>query len=279
MKIVTGGCSFTAHTKRDKIAWPYHLENKGYNIVHTAEMASGNGIILERIMSALDESVDLCIVMWSSPYRVEFLLNQEIGNYDSIIYRMRKTHALSNFYLTGKPHHLDPKSNWFRVGGGYETRQFGVPEVDEMLTAYFKWVHNLEYQFIQTCKSIVLLQSYCKSKGIRLINTCWMNIFDFITQIDNRKSGSNTFANKTTLNNVKKGKFIQYPIVNWYPNSLHWYEKIDWSNWVFYETNYYKRGGLAEFSIIENNDNVKESHPNITSQEKWASFLEKYINN
>lgn len=279
MKIVTGGCSFTAHTAKNKVAWPYHLADKGYDIVHTAEMASGNGIILDRIMSVLDESVDLCIVMWSSPYRVEFLLNQEVGNYDSIIYKLRKTRALSNFVLTGKPHHIDPKSNWFRVGGGYQIWDFGVPEVDEMLNSYYKWIMNLEYQFIQTCKSIVLLQNFCKNKGIKLINTTWTNIFDFITEVDNRKSGHNHFMNKTLLREVQMGKYIQYPIVNWYPNAVHWYEKIDWSDWVFYETNYYKRGGLCEFSIIENSDKMNGSHPDITSQVMWSDFIQKYINN
>lgn len=278
MRILTGGCSFTAHTVRNHLAWPYHLQKIGYEVTNTAEMASGNGIILERLMYKLDDSYDYCIVMWSSPYRVEFLLNNEVGNYSNIIYKLRKTHALSNYVLTDVPHNIHPESNWLRVGGGYGSWKFDVPEVDNLLKNYFKWVHNLEYQFIQTLKSIVLLQNYCDSIGVKLINTCWNNVFDFITSIDDRSTGSNRYVNMNMIDNLKNGNLVQYPIIGWYPNAEHWYNKIDWSKWFFYETDYLKRGGLGEFALIESKDEyVEGGHPSTLAQMEWAYHLAENV--
>jgi len=275
MKILTGGCSFTAHKIKENLAWPYYLN---HDVTNTAEMASGNMIILDRIMSKLDSNYDYCIAMWSSPYRVEFLLNNELSNYDYIIDKMKDSHAISNYQLTGEPHKLNRDSNWLRVGGGYGYWRFDVGEVDDMLEVYFKYIHNLEYQFIQTLKNIILLQYYCKVNNIKLINTCWNNIFDIVKERDDRASGSNIFVSKESLQLLKNGVFKQSPIIDWYPNARQWYDKIDWSNWLFYENDYVKRGGLGEYAIIECNDDYDEGmHPSANSQKKWASFIENNL--
>jgi len=275
MKVLTGGCSFTAHSIESNLAWPFHMS---HDITNTAEMASGNMIILDRIISKLDNTFDYCVVMWSSPYRVEFLLNNELSDYSNIIEKMKDTNAISNYQLTGIPHAIEPSSNWLRVGGGYGIWKFDVDEIDDILEYYFKWIHNLEYQFIQTLKNIILLQNYCKVNGIKLINTCWNNIFDIVKEADDRASGSNKFVTKESMQLLEKGDFKQYPIIDWYPNARQWYDKIDWSNWLFYENEYVKRGGLGEYAIIECNDGFKRgAHPSSDSQKSWASFVEKRI--
>jgi len=275
MKVLTGGCSFTAHQVPKNLAWPNHLD---HDVTNTAEMASGNTIILDRIMSKLDSTFDYCIVMWSSPYRIELLFNKEHSDYSKIVDKMKDSHAISNYQLTGVPHKVHNESNWLRIGGGYGRWKFDVGEVDDILEVYYKYIHNLEYQFIQTLKSIVFLQNYCKINSIKLINTCWNNIFDIVKEVDVRATGSNDFVTPESMQRLKDGSFIQSPIIDWYPNARQWYDMIDWSNWLFYENEYVKRGGLGEYAIIECNDNYEKGmHPSSNSQNSWASFIEKRI--
>jgi len=278
MKILTGGCSFTAQTDNLRVAWPNHL--KDFDVTNTAEMASGNGIILDRIISKLDGSYNCCVVMWSSPYRVEFLLNNETFNYEKIVEKMKDTHSISNYTQTNVPHKVGLGSNWLRIGGNYGIWKYNVEEVDEMLENYFKYIHNLEYQFIQTLKSIILLQNYCEVNKIQLINTCWNNIFDLVGELDDRHSSSNMFLTNDVIKKLKIGSSIQIPKTDLYSNALHWYNKIDWSKWLFYETGFYKRGGLGEFATLEcGEENLKTgSHPKTSSQIKWAKFITEYIN-
>jgi len=187
---------------------------------------------------------------------------------------------ISNYTQTNVPHKVGLGSNWLRIGGNYGIWKYNVEEVDEMLENYFKYIHNLEYQFIQTLKSIILLQNYCEVNKIQLINTCWNNIFDLVGELDDRHSSSNMFLTNDVIKKLKIGSSKQLPKTDLYPNALHWYSKIDWTKWLFYETSFYKRGGLGEFATLECGEEnlMTGSHPKTSSQIKWAKFITEYIN-
>lgn len=272
MKILTGGCSFTAHLVEDKLAWPYHLEKFGHTVFNSAEMASGNQIISDRICWALSkEKYDCCIVMWSNPYRFEMFINRENLHYANIHRDMKDKSSYTNFFLNGNSQSSED-SNWVRTGGGYGLWKFENRDLDSITENFLKYHFNYEYQFIQTCKNIVLVQSLCKSLGVKLINTCWQNIWDDLHDVDNKIIGSN-WIDESTVNNLKNGSIIYRPVIDKYPNAKHWYDLIDWNTWLFYENKHVKKGGLGEFSVVENNDILDQSHPCEDSQKKWSVFL------
>jgi hypothetical protein len=272
MKLLTGGCSFSAHLLEDKLAWPFHLEKNGHYVFNSAEMASGNQIISDRICWSLEkQSYDCCIVMWSNPYRFELFINRESKNYDSIHSSMKNKSSYTNFFLTGESKSFS-ESNWIRTGGGYGLWKFENRDIDNLTENYLTYQFNYEYQFIQTCKSIIMVQLLCKSLNIKLINTCWQNIWDDIYDCNDNIVGSN-WINDTTLKSLKDGTIKYKPVIDKYPNAQHWYNLIDWNTWVFYENTTVKRGGLGEFAVIENNDMLDQSHPSRSSQEKWSLFL------
>lgn len=284
MRILTGGCSFSAIKDPKKLAWPFFLKGKGLEIFNTAEMASGNEIILDRLCAYINkEKFDYVIVMWSNPYRYQFFLNREIPEYNSIHSQLLekrekdKFNAHSNFVLSGEssPH---PDSNWIRVGGGYGKWKFDIEYLDSLNDNFLTNFFNFEYQFIQTCKSIVTLQSLCKSLGVKLINTSWQNIWDDLYSFENGMIGSN-WITVNTVNQLINGEISYVPVIDKYPNAVHWYNLIDWGTWVFYENDKVKRGGLGEFSVFENNDYIKGiSHPSSESQRLWSEYIFSYLN-
>lgn len=272
MKILTGGCSFTAHFIEEKLAWPNHLDITKYEVFNTAEMASGNQIIADRICWALEKyRFDRCIVMWSNPYRFELFLNRENLYYHDIHQDMNNKSSYTNFFLTGESK-SSGDSNWIKIGGGFGEWKFENNELNRLMKNYLKFHFNYEYQFIQTCKSIVMVQSLCKSLNLKLINTCWQNIWDDLYDCNNKIIGSN-WINEKTITKLKNKEIIYRPIIEKYPNARHWYNLIDWDIWLFYETETVKRGGLGEFAVLENDDILDQSHPNRFSQEKWTQFI------
>lgn len=280
MKIITGGCSFTAHQTIDKLAWPNHLKEKGIEVFNTAEMASGNQIIVDRLCAFLDkENYDYCIVMWSNPYRFEFFLNKENPKYDSIYQQMKGKISFTNFILQEGISQSHENSNWLTTGGGYGFWKYDQKDLDVLFQNYITYHFNCEYQFIQTCKSIVLLQSICRSKNIKLINTCWQNIWDDLYDTTNQSMRGSNWLDKDSIDKLKNKEIVYDSIIKKYPNAKHWYDMIDWSLWIFYENDFVKRGGLGEFSVIENNDELENSHPNKFSQKMWAEYILEKIKN
>jgi hypothetical protein len=272
MKILTGGCSFSAHRIKEKLAWPYHLQQQGYDVFNSSEMASGNQIISDRVCWALERnSYDYCIVMWSNPYRFELFLNKENKKYHSIHSDMKDDISYTNFFLSGKSH-SSSNSNWIRTGGGYGLWSFKNKHLNKITRNYLENHFNYEYQFIQTCKSILMVQLLCQSLNVKLINTCWQNIWDDLYDCDDNIVGSNWLDNNA-IELLKEGKINYQPVITKYSNAQHWYNLIDWDTWLFYETPAIKRGGLGEFAVIKNNDGLINSHPNRLSQKKWTSFL------
>ena len=119
--LIIGGCSFSAHQTRETLAWAEQLTEDFDNVINTAEMASGNQIICDRICYELSKPEvtsenTMVAVMWSSPFRKEFLFSYDDPDYMEIQQNIKR--GFSNYILTDKQHEKHPTSNWLIVGGG-----------------------------------------------------------------------------------------------------------------------------------------------------------------
>ena len=80
-----GGCSYTAQDDPKRYSWARQFAESmrvGGTVINTAQMASGNQIIFDRLVCELSrqevlDSNPVVLVMWSSPLRKEFLLDSE----------------------------------------------------------------------------------------------------------------------------------------------------------------------------------------------------------
>ena len=180
--LITGGCSFTAHKTRETLAWAEQLSEKYDNVINTAEMASGNQIICDRICYELSKpevtSDNTAVaIMWSSPFRKEFLFTYDDPDYTDIWQRFKDKIGFSNYILTDKQHEKHSTSNWLIVGGGYGIWNYEVTPLDARLKNYFSDIFNPEEAYVSTLRAMITVQSLCQAKKIPLLNMCWQNLF------------------------------------------------------------------------------------------------------
>ena len=297
-----GGCSFTAREDPKHESWAWQLQDDlrvGGEVLNTAEMASGNQIIFDRIAAQLSkpEIMDLnpiVLVMWSSPLRKEFLITSDDPDYRNI-YRERET-GFTNYIRHDKPvwgEYKHPMSNWLIVGGGYGVWDYGIPSLDARLKNYFNGVYSIPQCYVDTCRAIVGLQTLCKSLNVPLVNMCWMNIFHDLHAwdgYDRNKVGVNAghgwiarrFYDQYTQDkrsDLDSGEFHNKAIWRMYPDCKHWVDLIDWDTWFFYENDKVKKGGLAEFSYFECKTAAKKmwEHPSAAVQKKWMKKVKQEL--
>lgn len=245
MLIITGGCSFTAHEIEENLSWAYQLaELPGYEVVNTATMASGNGLISRNVLSALSEYKNVTpvvMIMWSSPNRFELFYDK-----NHPIQKEMQNHPA--FY----------NNTWLKSGGGYGHWTFGSPIADKHTKIYLKQYHNQEYQFMQTLEHILRVQWYCQINNIKLYNLCWQNIF----YGNNSKDGS-SYKN-LSLDKKKSSK----PIIEQFPSCQHLWDMINWDNWHLYN-----RGGLWEFCIDKGYKIPHGLHPSAEAQRQYLDEI------
>lgn len=292
--IIAGGCSFTAHLDRDQLSWANQMmESNEYNMINTAEMASGNQIIFDRIAAQLSmpevmERNPVVVVMWSSPLRKEFLISHDDPDFRKL-YNDREQ-GFTNYIRQGteawEGNRKNPLSNWLIVGGGYGVWKYDIPTLDTNLENYYNGVYNIAQCYVDTCRAMVGLQTLCKSLDVPLVNMCWMNIFHDLHEWGGRpdrnlvgvNSGWGWIARKfhdqylkKKQENVENQDFHNKAIWRMYPDCKHWYDLIDWDTWFFYENEKIKKGGLQEYSYYECGTEVEHlwNHPSTEIQQKW----------
>ena len=306
--LITGGCSFTAHHSEDTLSWANQLEQKYDNVINTAEMASGNQIICDRICYELSKpdvtsENTMVAVMWSSPFRKEFLFTYDDPDYNEIQHLFtRDKPGFSNYFLTDKPHEKHPTSNWLIVGGGYGIWNYEVTPLDARLKNYFTDIYNAEEAYVSTLRAMITVQSLCQAKNIPLLNMCWQSIFHDLGSKDYeaeesfwkkdivsttgwlytrlRTAFSNRERNKGLLNKQELlSDYHNKRIDKLYPNTKHWFELIDWGTWHFYENDLIQKGGLSEFSHYECKTKSEDLklHPSTEVQRKWMKRIMKVI--
>ena len=306
--LITGGCSFTAHLSEDTLSWANQLKQKYDNVINTAEMASGNQIICDRICYELSKPEvtsenTMVAVMWSSPFRKEFLFTYDDPDYNEIQHLFtRDKPGFSNYFLTDKPHEKHPTSNWLIVGGGYGIWNYEVTPLDARLKNYFTDIYNPEEAYVSTLRAMITVQSLCQAKNIPLLNMCWQSIFHDLGSKDYeaeesfwkkdivsttgwlytrlRTAFSNRERNKGLLNKQELlSDYHNKRIDKLYPNTKHWFELIDWGTWHFYENDLIQKGGLQEFSHYECKTKSEDLklHPSTEVQRKWMKRIMKVI--
>jgi len=306
--LLVGGCSFTAQPDEKKLSWAWQLKEDlrvGPQLLNTAEMASGNQIIFDRLAYELSkpETLDMnpaVLCMWSSPLRKEFLMTHTDPDYRNAYNGVGQ--GFTNYILKDNVYHdgtggelKHPMSNWLIVGGGYGVWNYGIPSLDGRLKNYYEGMYNIPQCYVDTCRAIVGLQTLCQTLNVPLVNMCWMNIFHDLHEwdgYDKNKTSINAtagwmgrrlydeFANKT--NDVPDDMTSEYhnkAIQRKYPDTKHWVDMIDWDTWFFYENDRVKKGGLAEFSYFECNTPAKKmwEHPSTTVQRKWKTKVKQEL--
>tara|TARA_B100000927_G_scaffold291257_1_gene292584 strand:- start:296 stop:1270 length:975 start_codon:yes stop_codon:yes gene_type:complete len=305
--LITGGCSFTAHKTRETLAWAEQLEEKYDNVINTAEMASGNQIICDRICYELSKpevtSENTAVaVMWSSPYRKEFLFTYDDPDYTEIWQKFKDKIGFSNYILTDKQHEKHSTSNWLIVGGGYGIWNYEVTPLDARLKNYFTDIYNPEEAYVSTLRAMITVQALCEAKKIPLLNMCWQNVFHDLGSRDFeseqsfwkkdivsttgwlytrlRTAFSNRLRDKGLLNEQEmKSDMHNKRIDRLYPNTKHWFELIDWGTWHFYENELIQKGGLQEFAHFECKVKSEDlnKHPSTKTQVKWRKRIMKEL--
>jgi hypothetical protein len=305
--LITGGCSFTANMTRETLAWAEQLSEKYDNVINTAEMASGNQIICDRICYELSKPEvtsenTMVAVMWSSPFRKEFLFTYDDPDYTDIWQKFKDRIGFSNYILTDKRHEKHSTSNWLIVGGGYGIWNYEVTPLDARLKNYFTDIYNPEEAYVSTLRAMITVQSLCQAKRIPLLNMTWQSIFHDLSAKDFesdesfwkkdivsttgwlytrlRTAFSNRLRDKGLLNEQEmKSDMHNKRIDRLYPNTKHWFELIDWGTWHFYENDLIQKGGLQEFSHYECGTKSEElkNHPSTKVQTKWMNRIMKVI--
>ena len=305
--LITGGCSFTAHKTRETLAWAEQLSEKYDNVINTAEMASGNQIICDRICYELSKPEvtsenTMVAVMWSSPFRKEFLFTYDDPDYTDIWQRFKDKIGFSNYILTDKQHEKHSTSNWLIVGGGYGIWNYEVTPLDARLKNYFSDIFNPEEAYVSTLRAMITVQSLCQAKKIPLLNMCWQNLFHDLGSRDFeseqsfwkkdivsttgwlytrlRTAFSNRLRDKGLLNEQEMKSDMQNKRIDrLYPNTKHWFELIDWGTWHFYENELIQKGGLQEFAHFEckvKSEDLK-NHPSTETQSEWRKIIMKEL--
>ena len=305
--LITGGCSFTAHKTRETLAWAEQLSEKYDNVINTAEMASGNQIICDRICYELSKPEvtsenTMVAVMWSSPFRKEFLFTYDDPDYTDIWQRFKDKIGFSNYILTDKQHEKHSTSNWLIVGGGYGIWNYEVTPLDARLKNYFTDIYNPEEAYVSTLRAMITVQALCEAKKIPLLNMTWQNIFHDLGSRDFeseesfwkkdivsttgwlytrlRTAFSNRLRDKGLLNEQEmKSDMHNKRIDRLYPNTKHWFELIDWGTWHFYENELIQKGGLQEFAHFEckvKSEDLK-NHPSTETQSEWRKIIMKEL--
>jgi hypothetical protein len=307
-KFLTGGCSFTAHSVDKHLSWAYQL-GKEYDVINSAQMGSGNQIICDRICYELSkeevrQSISAVLVMWSSPFRKEFLFTVDDPDWRTIYSGLKEKTTFTNYMRNDREGHevrsTHGMSNWLIVGGGFGVWDFGVGNLDRRIRSYYENNFSKDQSYIDMCRAMVTVQSLCKSMNIPLINMGWQNLFhdlhisDPIRQHATEKSmlervqataGWVAWRLWDNYDTTKRGKvdltqeYADHRIDKKYPDCKHWYDLIDWDTWLFYENDSVKMGGMQEFRVWETGETEKDLHihPSAKSQEMWKEFVKQEL--
>ena len=203
--LVTGGCSFSDswNSPESKYlyrrTWPNYIKKK-YNFkkyVHMGNPASGNELIAERVVYALQtlldqgySSDDLYVgVMWSGIERKElFVSAQETDKYseldDSVKREGENTLIMSNrsnvFSNTKgvRPGIVNVPNGYLKSGGlPYTDDWWKTKPQRDYFNLWYDNFYSVEKQFIDTLKSILLVQTFCERHNIKYFMSVWQNIF------------------------------------------------------------------------------------------------------
>ena len=269
--LITGGCSFSDSWNLPESkylyrrTWVNYIKEK-YNFkkyVHMGNPASGNELIAERIVYALQTlldkgylSDDLYVgVMWSGIERKElFVSTQETDKYselDDSVRREGENTLMMSHYSNVFSNTKGMRPGIVNVPNGY-LKSGGLPYKDDWWKTkaqrdYFNlWYDNfysVEKQFIDTLKSILLVQTFCERHNIKYFMSVWQNIFS-------ARNSQGDLPPKSYGDECVESR-LQPKFVDIFNKSSRFlWRAIDFNKFIFYENDKVIYGGLTEYANV-----------------------------
>lgn len=276
--LITGGCSFSDSWNLPdskylyRRTWVNYIKEK-YNFkkyVHMGNPASGNELIAERIVYALQTlldkgylSDDLYVgVMWSGIERKElFVSTQETDKYselDDSVRREGENTLMMSHYSNVFSNTKGMRPGIVNVPNGY-LKSGGLPYKDDWWKTkaqrdYFNlWYDNfysVEKQFIDTLKSILLVQTFCERHNIKYFMSVWQNIFNARNPLDKHNMFYGDLPPKSYGDECVESR-LQPKFVDIFNKSSRFlWNAIDFNKFIFYENDKVIYGGLTEYANV-----------------------------
>ena len=276
--LITGGCSFSDSWNLPESKYLYRRTWVNYikekyifkKYVHMGNPASGNELIAERIVYALQTlldkgylSDDLYVgVMWSGIERKElFVSTQETDKYselDDSVRREGENTLMMSHYSNVFSNTKGMRPGIVNVPNGY-LKSGGLPYKDDWWKTkaqrdYFNlWYDNfysVEKQFIDTLKSILLVQTFCERHNIKYFMSVWQNIFNARNPLDKHNMFYGDLPPKSYGDECVESR-LQPKFVDIFNKSSRFlWSAIDFNKFIFYENDKVIYGGLTEYANV-----------------------------
>jgi len=268
--LITSGCSFSdgcsfSSENLYRQTWPLYIQEK-YDFkryVHMGNPASGNELIAERVIYALQTLLDkghspndlYLGVVWSGIERKELFVSvQETDKYseldDSVKREGENTLIMSNrsnvFSNTkGVRPGIENNPNGYLKSGGlpYQEVWWRNKSQRDYFNLWYDNFYSVEKQFIDTLKSILLVQTFCERHNIKYFMSVWQNIF-------NARNPQGDLPPKSYGDDCVESR-LQPKFVDIYnKNSQFLWNTIDFDKFIFYEDDKVIYGGLTEYANV-----------------------------
>jgi len=268
--LITGGCSFSdgcsfSSENLYRQTWPLYIQEK-YDFkryVHMGNPASGNELIAERVIYALQTLLDkghssnelYLGVMWSGIERKElFVSPEETKKYseldDSVRREGENTLVMSNrsnvFSNTKgvRPRIVNVPNGYLKSGGlPYQEVWWRNKSQRDYFNLWYDNFYSVEKQFIDTLKSILLVQTFCERHNIKYFMSVWQNIF-------NAGNPQGDLPPKSYGDECVESRFQPKFVDIYNKNSQFLWNAIDFNKFIFYENDKVIYGGLTEYANV-----------------------------
>ena len=275
--LITSGCSFSDgcsfySENLYRQTWPLYIQEK-YDFkryVHTGNPASGNELIAERVIYALQTLLDkghssnelYLGVMWSGIERKElFISSEETAKYSELDDSVRREGentllmcSYSNVFSNTKdvkPYVVDVPNGYLKSGGlPYQEVWWRNKSQRDYFNLWYDNFYSVEKQFIDTLKSILLVQTFCERHNIKYFMSVWQNIFNARNPLDKHNMFYGDLPPKSYGDDCVESR-LQPKFVDVYSkNSQFLWNAIDFDKFIFYEDDKVIYGGLTEYANV-----------------------------
>ena len=268
--LITGGCSFSdgcsfSSENLYRQTWPLYIQEK-YDFkryVHMGNPASGNELIAERVIYALQTLLDkghssnelYLGVMWSGIERKELFVSPEATKKyseldDSVKREGENTLVMSNrsnvFSNTKgvRPRIVNVPNGYLKSGGlPYQEVWWRNKSQRDYFNLWYDNFYSVEKQFIDTLKSILLVQTFCERHNIKYFMSVWQNIF-------NARNPQGDLPPKSYGDDCVESRFQPKFVDIYNKNSQFLWNAIDFNKFIFYENDKVIYGGLTEYANV-----------------------------
>lgn len=198
--LITGGCSFSSRTDCEN-GWHEQLQskleekNKDLITYHTGFSSQGQELIQKKVMLRVVEALNcgykpeeiLAVVMWSGTYRKAWYIDnpgiiQQIikgmpnfkGGMSALFIDLKNRNADNPAYFktaSGSEFPYNPEGGWLFTVNGSEFRHMDFVQEHYLLDKHHDGIGKTTISL----ENIIMLQNFCRLKGVRLINQFFMD--------------------------------------------------------------------------------------------------------